>query len=359
LVGNNTPVFFVRDPVKFPDFIHTQKRHPKTNLRSSTAMWDFWSLRPESLHQVTILMSDRGIPVSPMHMNGYGSHTLSLWNDAGERYWVKFHFKTEQSHKHYTNDESRDVIGDTCESYQEALFGAIEDGQFPRWKVQVQIMPEMDAEKTSYNPFDLTKVWPHADYPCIDIGVMELNRNPDNYFAEIENAAFSHSNIVPGIGFSPDKMLQARIFSYADAHRHRLGTHYDTIPVNQPKCPVHHYHRDGQMNVFGGIKTGNPEAYYEPNSFNGPLEAPSAKEPPLRIDGDADRYNHRDGNVDFGQVKALFDLFDDAHRNRLYANIAAAMQGAPEDIIQRQIALFAKVDPAYGAGVAKATGVSA
>ena len=359
LVGNNTPVFFVRDPVKFPDFIHTQKRHPRTNLRSATAMWDFWSLSPESLHQVTILMSDRGIPVSPMHMNGYGSHTLSLWNDAGERYWVKFHFKTEQGHKHYTNGETVDVIGNSRETYQEALFGSIEDGKFPRWKVQVQIMPEMDAEKTSYNPFDLTKIWPHADYPCIDIGVMELNRNPDNYFAEIENAAFSPSNIVPGIGFSPDKMLQARIFSYADAHRHRLGTHYDTIPVNQPKCPVHHYHRDGQMNVFGGIKTGNADAYYEPNSFNGPVEAPSAKEPPLRIDGDADRYNHRDGNDDFGQVKALFDLFDDAHRNRLYANIAAAMQGAPEEIIKRQIALFAKVDPAYGAGAAKATGVSA
>jgi catalase len=350
LVGNNTPVFFVRDPVKFPDFIHTQKRHPKTNLRSATAMWDFWSLSPESLHQITILMSDRGIPVSPIHMNGYGSHTLSLWNDAGERYWVKFHFKTEQGHKHYTNAETVEVIGNSRETYQEALFGAIEEGDFPRWKVQVQIMPEMDAEKTSYNPFDLTKVWPHGDYPCIDIGVMELNRNPENYFAEIENAAFSPSSIVPGIGFSPDKMLQARIFSYADAHRHRLGTHYDTIPVNQPQCPVHHYHRDGQMNVYGGVKTGNPDAYYEPNSFNGPVEAPSAKEPPLRINGDADRYNHRVGNDDFGQVKALFDLFDDAHRDRLYANIAAAMQGAPEDIIKRQIALFAKVDPALWSG---------
>lgn len=358
LVGNNTPVFFVRDPVKFPDFIHTQKRHPKTNLRSNTAMWDFWSLSPESLHQVTILMSDRGLPTSPMHMNGYGSHTLSLWNNAGERYWVKFHLKTEQGHKHHTNAESRDVIGETRESYQEALFGAIEDGTFPRWKVQVQIMPELDAEKTSYNPFDLTKVWPHADYPPQDIGVMELNRNPENYFAEIENAAFAPSNIVPGIGFSPDKMLQARIFSYADAHRHRLGAHYDTIPVNQPKCPVHHYHRDGEMNVFGGIKTGNPDAYYEPNSFNGPVEDPSAKEPPLRIDGDADRYNHREGNDDFGQVKALFDLFDESQRDRLFSNIAAAMGGVPDSIIKRQIALFSRVDPAYGAGVAKATGVS-
>ncbi|GLK67410.1 catalase KatA [Hansschlegelia plantiphila] len=351
LVGNNTPVFFVRDPYKFPDFIHTQKRHPKTNMRSPTAMWDFWSLSPESLHQVTILMSDRGIPVDPTRMNGYGSHTFSLWNDAGERYWVKFHFKTEQGHKHYTNEEADQVIGKTRESYQEALFGKIDRGEFPRWKVQIQIMPELDAEKTSYNPFDLTKVWPHGEYPPIDIGVMELNRNPENYFAEIENAAFSPSNIVPGIGYSPDKMLQARVFSYADAHRHRLGTHYETIPVNQPKCPVAHYHRDGQMNVYGGIKTGHPDAYYEPNSFNGPVEDKSAEEPPLKISGDAARYNHRDGNDDYGQVTALFNLFDDGQKNRLFANIAAAMSGIPEEIAERQLVHFERVHPAYAAGV--------
>ncbi|HEY0292145.1 MAG TPA: catalase KatA [Hansschlegelia sp.] len=351
LVGNNTPVFFVRDPYKFPDFIHTQKRHPKTNMRSPTAMWDFWSLSPESLHQVTILMSDRGIPVDPTRMNGYGSHTYSLWNDAGERYWVKFHFKTEQGHKHYTNEEADQVIGKTRESYQEALFGKIDRGEFPRWKVQIQIMPELDAEKTSYNPFDLTKVWPHGEYPPIDIGVMELNRNPENYFAEIENAAFSPSNIVPGIGYSPDKMLQARVFSYADAHRHRLGTHYETIPVNQPKCPVAHYHRDGQMNVYGGIKTGHPDAYYEPNSFNGPVEDKSAEEPPLKISGDAARYNHRDGNDDYGQVTALFNLFDDGQKNRLFANIAAAMSGIPEEIAERQLVHFERVHPAYAAGV--------
>ena len=354
LVGNNTPVFFVRDPVKFPDFIHTQKRHPKTNMRSPTAMWDFWSLSPESLHQVTILMSDRGLPVAPMFMNGYGSHTYSLWNEAGERYWVKFHFKTMQGHRHYTNEQAEQVIGRTRESYQEELYGTIERGAFPKWKVQVQIMPELDAEKTAYNPFDLTKVWPHADYPPIDIGVLELNRNPENYFAEIEQLAFSPSNIVPGIGFSPDKMLQGRIFSYADAHRYRLGTHYETIPVNQPKCPFHHYHRDGQMNVYGGIRTGNPDAYYEPNSFGGPVEAPAAKEPPLRLSGDADRYDHRVGNDDYSQPRALFELFDPAQRERLFSNIAAAMGGIPQHIEERQLAHFDKVHPDYGNGVRRA-----
>jgi len=351
LVGNNTPVFFVRDPYKFPDFIHTQKRHPKTNLRSPKAMWDFWSLSPESLHQVTILMSDRGLPVSPMHMNGYGSHTYSFWNDAGERYWVKFHFKTLQGHKFHTNEEAERVIGKTRESYQEALFGAIERGEFPKWKVQVQIMPELDAEKTPYNPFDLTKVWPHADYPPIDIGVLELNRNPENYFAEIEQAAFSPSNIVPGIGFSPDKMLQARIFSYADAHRYRLGTHYEALPVNAPRCPVNHYHKDGQMNFFGQ-KTGNVDAYYEPNSVPGAaVEQPSAKEPPLRISGDAERYNHRVGNDDYSQPRALFNLFDAEQKARLFSNIAAAMTGVPGEIIERQLVHFDRIHPDYGDGV--------
>ncbi|KFB10825.1 catalase KatA [Nitratireductor basaltis] len=353
LVGNNTPVFFVRDPYKFPDFIHTQKRHPKTNLRSPTAMWDFWSLSPESLHQVTILMSDRGLPVAPMFMNGYGSHTYSFWNDAGERFWVKFHFKTVQGHKTLTNEEAESVVGKTRESYQEALFNTIENGEFPKWKVQVQIMPELDAEKTPYNPFDLTKVWPHADYPPIDIGELELNRNPENYFAEIEQAAFSPSNVVPGIGFSPDKMLQARVFSYADAHRYRLGTHYEALPVNAPRCPYHHYHKDGQMNFFGQ-KTGNVDAYYEPNSFGGAVEQPAAKEPPLKISGDADRYNHRVGNDDYSQPRALFNLFDDGQKNRLFNNIAAAMAGVPGEIIERQLAHFDKVHEDYGAGVRQA-----
>ncbi|MEZ4382145.1 MAG: catalase [Nannocystaceae bacterium] len=353
LVGNNTPVFFVRDPLKFPDFIHTQKRHPRTNLRSTTAMWDFWSLSPESLHQVTILFSDRGLPTSPRFMNGYGSHTFSLVNGDGERFWVKFHFKTQQGHRHLTNEEAAEVVGKTRESYQEDLFGAIEGGDYPRWDVKIQVMPEADAAKTPYNPFDLTKVWPHADYPLIDVGVLELSRNPDNYFAEIENAAFSPSNVVPGIGFSPDKMLQARIFSYADAHRYRLGTHYEALPVNRPRCPVHHYHKDGAMRFFANF-TENPDAYYEPNSFGGPQEDPSVKEPPLALDGAADRYDHRAGNDDYTQAGDLFRLFDEGQRRRLFANIAAAMEGVPEAIIERQLGHFAKADPAYAAGVREA-----
>lgn len=351
IVGNNTPVFFVRDPYKFPDFIHTQKRHPKTNMRSATAMWDFWSLSPESLHQLTILFSDRGLPVAPMFMNGYGSHTYSFINAANERFWVKFHFKTRQGHKHYTNDESVDVIGRSRESYQEELFGAIENGEYPQWDLKVQVMPETDADKTPYNPFDLTKVWPHGDYPLIDVGVVELNRNADNYFAEIEQAAFSPKNIVPGIGFSPDKMLQARIFSYADAHRYRLGTHYEALPVNAPKCPVHHYHKDGSMNFFGQ-RTGHVDAFYEPNSIDSAAKQDeSFAEPPLKINGDADRYNHREGNDDFTQAGNLFRLFDEAQKKRLCENIAAAMQGVPREIVDRQIAHFDKADPAYGQGV--------
>ena len=353
LVGNNTPVFFIRDPLKFPDFIRTQKRHPKTNLRSPTAMWDFWSQSPESLQQITILMSDRGCPTAPMFMNGYGSHTFSLINAHNERFWVKFHFKTRQGHRHYTNSQSAEVIGRTRESYQEGLFGAIERGEFPRWDLKVQIMPEEDAEKTPYNPFDLTKVWPHADYPLIDVGVLELNRNPENYFAEIEQAAFSPSNIVPGIGFSPDKVLQARVFSYADAHRYRLGTHYEALPVNAPKCPVHHYHKDGAMRFFA-TGHGNPDAYYEPNSFGGAAQSDQYAEPPLKISGDASRYDHRAGNDDYTQAGNLFRLFNDEQKQRLFNNIAEAMQGVPADILGRQLAHFAKADPAYAQGVRNA-----
>ena len=356
LVGNNTPVFFVRDPYKFPDFIHTQKRHPRTNLRSPTAMWDFWSLSPESLHQVTILMSDRGLPVSVRHMNGYGSHTYSFINAKNERFWVKFHFKTQQGHELWTNAEATEVIGRSRESTQEDLFGAIERGEFPRWILQVQVMPEADADKTPYNPFDLTKVWPHKDYPPITVGILELDRNPDNYFAEIEQAAFSPSNIVPGIGFSPDKMLQARVFSYADAHRHRLGTHYEALPVNAPKCPVHNYNKDGAMRFFPN--NPDPDAYYEPNSFSGPMERPEFREPPLRISGDADRYAQREGSGqkvdDFTQPRALFDLFDAAQKQRLFSNVADAMTGVPAAIVERQCRLFDKVHPDYGRGVRNA-----
>ncbi len=357
LVGNNTPVFFVRDPLKFPDFIHTQKRHPKTNLRSPNAMWDFWSLSPESLHQVTILMSDRGLPVAPMYMNGYGSHTFSFWNRKNERYWVKFHFKTQQGHKHYTNAEAAELIGRTRESYQEELYGAIDGGNFPRWTMYVQVMPELEAENTRFNPFDLTKVWPHADFPLIEVGTVELNRNPDNYFAEIEQAAFSPSNVIRGIGFSPDKMLQARIFSYADAHRYRLGTHYEALPVNAPRCPVHHYHKDGAMCfVTSGLE--NSDAYYEPNSVNGPVQNEDFREPPLKVYGLAERYDHREGNDDYGQPRALFELFSDAQRKRLFSNIAEAMQGVSDPIVKRQLGEFHKVHPEYAKGVAAALGIA-
>ncbi|MBB3949614.1 catalase [Aureimonas jatrophae] len=355
VVGNNTPVFFVGDPYKFPDFIHTQKRHPRTNLRSATAMWDFWSLCPESLHQVTILMSDRGIPVDPSRMNGYGSHTFSLWNAAGERFWVKFHFKTRQGHKTFTNEEAEKVIAKSRESYQEALYGMIEAGEFPKWDFFIQVMPEMEAEefeqKTGWSAFDLTKVWPHGMYPLIKVGEFELNRNPDNYFTEIEQSAFNPSNVVPGIGFSPDKMLQGRLFSYPDAHRYRIGVHYESLEVNKPRCPVAHYNRDGSMPF--GLKT-NPDAYYEPNSFGGPVEDPSVEEPPHRYSGQVGRYEFRGEADHYSQPRALFKLFDDAHKQRLFKTLAGAMQGVPEFIVERQLAHFDKVDAAYGAGVRKA-----
>lgn len=357
LVGNNTPVFFLRDGYKFPDFIHTQKRHPKTNLRSPEAMWDYWSLSPESLHQVTILMSDRGIPTTPMHMNGYGSHTFSFWNHDGERFWVKFHFKTQQGHKHYTNEESAKIIGETREKYQEELFGAIEKGDYPKWTLKVQVMPEADAEKTPYNPFDLTKVWPHADYPLIEVGELELNKNPENYWQYIENAAYSPSNIVPGIGFSPDKVLQARIFSYADAHRYRLGTHYEALPANAPKSEVNHYHKDGSMRFFTN-DFGNPDAYYEPNSKGGAVEDPTVEEPPMKISGDAKRYEENDTYGEYKQPGDLFRMFNDDQKNRLFNNIAAAMQGVSMEIIERQLVHFDKADPEYGNGVRKALGIS-
>ncbi|MDT4824383.1 Catalase [compost metagenome] len=349
LVGNNTPVFFIRDPLKFPDFIHTQKRHPKTNLRSNTAAWDFWSLSPESLHQVTILMSDRGLPTDVRHINGYGSHTYSLINAANERVWVKFHFKTLQGHQHWTNAEAADVVGRSRETTQEDLFYSIENGDFPKWRFCIQVMTEEQARRTSFNPFDLTKVWPHGEFPLIEVGILELNRNPENYFAEIEQAAFSPSNIIPGIGHSPDKMLQARVFSYADAHRYRLGTHYEALPVNAPKSPVHHYHKDGAMRFFAN--SPNPDAYYEPNSFNGPAQSAEYAEPPLPIDGAGDRYDHREGNDDYSQPRALFELFDAGQKQRLFDNIAAAMAGVPEFIVERQLGHFDRVHPDYGNGV--------
>ena len=348
MVGNNTPVFFVRDPYKFPDFIRTQKRDPGTNLRNPTAMWDFWSLSPESLHQITILFSDRGLPRSYRHMNGYASHTLSFLNAGGERFWVKWHFKTLQGIECMTDAESTAVIGADRESHQRDLHEAIARGDLPQWRVMVQIMPEADADKTPYNPFDLTKVWPHGDYPLIEVGRLELNRNPENYHAEVEQASFSPANVVPGIGHSPDKMLQFRVFSYADAHRHRLGVNYESLPVNRPRCPVHSYHRDGAMRFDGN---GGGSVNYEPNSFGGPAEDPAAKEPPLKVSGDADRYDHREGNDDFGQAGDLYRLMPEDERGRLHRAVAGAMAGVPREIVERQLGHFDKADPAYGAGV--------
>jgi len=354
LVGNNTPVFFIRDAYKFPDFIHTQKRHPQTNLRSNTAAWDFWSLSPESLHQVTILMSDRGIPKSYRHVNGYGSHTYSLINASGERFWVKFHFKTLQGIETITNKEAEAIVAKDRESNQRDLFENIQAGNFPKWSFEIQIMTNEEAKNCSFDPFDLTKVWPHGDYPMIKVGTMTLNENPKNYFNEIEQASFSPSNVVPGVSFSPDKMLQARIFSYPDAHRYRVGTHYEMLPVNRPIVDVNTYHADGSMNYE--IKEPT-DAYYEPNSFGGAVEDASFAEPAFETGDMADRYNHRDGNNDFVQVTALFNLMSDNQKEQLFSNIAEAMGGVPRNIVDRQLALFEQVHKDYAAGVKKALGI--
>lgn len=354
LVGNNTPVFFVRDAYKFPDFIHTQKRDPQTNLRSNTAMWDFWSLSPESLHQVTILMSDRGLPKSYRNVNGYGSHTYSLINSKNERFWVKFHFKTLQGIETLTNKEAEAIVGKDRESNQRDLFENIEKGNFPKWSFEIQIMSEEEAKKCSFNPFDLTKVWPHGDYPMIKVGTMTLNENPKNYFQQVEQASFSPSNIVPGISYSPDKMLQARIFSYPDAQRYRVGTHYEMLPVNRPIVEVNTYNLDGSMNF--DIKEPT-KAFYEPNSFDGPVEDASYLEPDLAVGDIAKRYDHRVGNDDFSQPRALFLLMSNSQKEQLFSNIKDAMAGVPRDIVDRQIALFEKVHPDYANGVKKALGI--
>ena len=284
-------------------------------------------------------------------MNGYGSHTYSFTNAIGERTWVKFHFKTLQGHAHYTDAEAADVVGQNRETSQADLFHAIANGHFPRWRFAVQIMPEADAATFRFNPFDLTKVWPHKDYPLIDVGVLELNRNPRNYHAEVEQAAFSPANIVPGIGHSPDKVLQSRIFSYADAHRYRIGANYQSLPVNAPRCPVFNYQRDGAMRFDTNGGTG---PNYEPNSFGGPKECPAFAELALPLSGDAARFNHRDGNDDYTQPGDLFRLFMPEQRERLFGNIARHMASVPRDIQLRQICHFFRADPAYGIGVAKA-----
>ena len=354
LVGNNTPVFFIRDPLKFGDFIHTQKRDPQTNLKSPTMMWDFWSLSPESLHQVTILFSDRGTPKGYRHMDGFSSHTYSLINATG-RVWCKWHFKTKQGIQNFDGPESVKMAGDDPDYSQRDLFQAIESGNFPKWRVSVQIMTEQQAEKFEYNPFDLTKVWPHAQFPLIEVAEMTLDRNPENYFAEVEQAAYEPANVVPGLGFSPDKMLQARILSYPDAHRYRLGVNYGTLPVNRAKaCPVNTYHRDGTMRYDnnGGIGPN-----YEPNSFGGPVEDPSYKDPMFHISGDIGRFNHRDGNDDYTQPGNLFRLMDNGAKARLIDNIVGSMRSVPQRIQEKQIHHFLKADPAYGHRVAEGLGL--
>lgn len=353
LVGNNTPTFFIRDAYKFPDFIHTQKRDPRTHLRSNNAAWDFWSLCPESLHQVTILMSDRGIPASYRHMHGFGSHTYSFINDKNERFWVKFHFKTLQGIKNLSNKEAAELIAKDRESHQRDLYNAIENKDFPKWKVQVQILAEKDADKLGFNPFDLTKIWPHSVVPLMDIGEMILNQNPQNYFNEVEQAAFSPSNIVPGIGFSPDKMLQARIFSYPDAQRYRIGTNYHLLPVNRARSEVNTYNVAGAMN-FDSYKNG--AAYYEPNSYEeSPKEDKSYLEPDLALEGNAQRYAPLDNDF-YTQPRALFNIMNQNQKEQLFENIAASMEGVEEKIIARALGHFEKISPDYAQGIKKALG---
>ncbi|MBX2887704.1 MAG: catalase [Ferruginibacter sp.] len=352
LAGNNTPVFFLRDPYRFPDLNKAVKRDPQTNLRSANHNWDFWTLLPEALHQVTITMSDRGIPFSYRHMNGYGSHTFSLINENNERVWVKFHFKTEQGIKNLTNEEAAAKIGKDRETHQRDLFNAIKNGDFPKWRLKIQIMTEQEASACLFNPFDLTKVWPHSDYPLLDVGVLELNKNPENYFADVEQAAFNPANVVPGIGFSPDKMLQGRLFSYGDAQRYRLGVNHYQIPVNQPKCPFHNPHRDGAMRVDGNEGS---TLHYFPNSYGQWEENKANLEPALTLHGDAAHHDFREDDNDYyTQPGNLFRLMTSAQQHVLFANTRDEISGAEKFIQERHIINCYKADPAYGEGVAKA-----
>ena len=356
LVGNNTPVFFLRDPLKFPDLNHAVKRDPRTNLRSARNNWDFWTSLPEALHQVTITMSERGIPYSYRHMNGYGSHTFSLINVKNERVWVKFHLKTQQGIRNLTDEEAEVLVGKDRESHQRDLFESIEKGDFPKWNMKIQVMQEKDASKCLFNPFDLTKVWPHKDYPLMDVGVLELNKNPENYFAEVEQSAFNPANIVPGIGFSPDKMLQGRLFSYGDAQRYRLGVNHHLIPVNRARCQVNTFHRDGAMRVDGNY---GGTLGYEPNSYGEWQEQPEYREPPLNLEGAADHWNHREDDDDYySQPGALFRMMSPEQQKVLFENTARAMGDSPKEIKIRHISNCMKADPAYGEGVAGALGIS-
>jgi catalase len=355
LVVNITPVFFLRDPLKFPDLNHAVKRDPRTNMRSAKNNWDFWTLLPEALHQVTITMSERGIPATYRHMHGFGSHTFSLINADNERFWVKFHFRTQQGIKNMTDTQAEVVIGKCRESHQEDLYESIEKRDFPRWTMFIQVMEEKEAANCPYNPFDLTKVWYHKDYPPIEVGELELNRNPENYFAEVEQSAFNPASVVPGIGFSPDKMLQGRLFSYGDAQRYRLGVNHQQIPVNAPRCPFHNYHRDGAMRIDGNHAS---TIGYEPNSYGQWQEQREANEPPLSLEGVADHWNHREDDDYYTQPRKLFQLMSPEQQQTLFDNTARAMGDAPKEIKLRHIGNCMKADPAYGEGVAKALGIS-
>jgi catalase len=357
LVGNNTPVFFIRDPLKFPDFIHTQKRHPVTNLKDPDMFWDFLSLTPESIHQVTILFSDRGTPRTYRHMNGYGSHTFMWYNAQGEYWWVKLHFKTEQGIQNFTGEEADRMRGIDPDCATRDLFEAIARGEFPAWKLKVQIMTPEQARTYRFDPFDVTKVWPHSDFPLMDVGRMVLDRNPKDYFAEVEQSAFSPGNFVPGIGPSPDKMLQGRLFSYPDTHRHRLGPNYQLLPVNAPRgCKAHNYQRDGAMR-FDDNGGGAPN--YWPNTFGGPGPDPSVAPPQIGVEGEAGRHSYTLTDDDFVQAGALYrDVMTDQDRANLISNIVGHLKGAQKRLQLRQTALFYKADPEYGTRVAEGLSLS-
>ncbi|MBU8878643.1 catalase [Bacillus sp. FJAT-29790] len=355
LVGNNTPVFFFRDPMQFPDLNHAVKRDPRTNMRNANNNWDFWTSLPEALHQVTIVMSDRGIPKSYRTMHGFGSHTFSMINDQNERVWVKFHMRSQQGIENFTDEEAEVLVGKDRESHQRDLYENIENGNFPKWKMYIQVMTEEQANRHPYNPFDLTKVWYKKDFPLIEVGEWVLNRNPENYFAEVEQAAFTPANVVPGIGFSPDKMLQGRLFSYGDAQRYRLGVNHHQIPVNQPKCPFHSYHRDGAMRVDGNKGS---TIHYEPNSYGEWKEQPQYKEPYLALQGDAGHWDFREDDDNyFEQPGLLFNLMTKEQQQVLFENTARNMNGVERHIQIRHIKHCYQADPAYGEGVAKAIGI--
>ena len=357
LVGNNTPVFFIKDPKKFGDFIHTQKRDPYTNCKSPTMMWDFWSLNPESLHQVTILMSDRGTPYGYRHMDGFGSHTFSMINAKNERFWVKFHFKTKQGIKNFTDDEAAAMRGINPDFAQHDLLTHIDNGDFPQWAVKIQVMSEEQAKTYRWNPFDLTKVWAHGDFPLIDVGVLELNQNPDNYFAHVEQSAFAPAHVVDGIGYSPDKMLQGRILSYPDAHRHRLGGNYEQIPVNRCPFAVNNHERDGQMRVDGN---GGSAPNYFPNSFDDIVADPAYKEPSWELGTSVAGWYDRNAegeNDHYTQPGDLYRLMPEQQKQDLIKNIVNSMKGIngpKKDIItNRQLCHWFRADINLGMAIAK------